>query len=85
MRPRNLQQLFVRAGCELPLFKSETKFESRTGWPSFLSLIEGTVGTKLDRSFLMERTDVHCRRCGNHCGRLKICETQVSRVLHSIT
>jgi peptide methionine sulfoxide reductase MsrB len=38
--------VFVCAGCELPLFKSETKFESRTGWPSFWSQIEGSVGTK---------------------------------------
>jgi peptide-methionine (R)-S-oxide reductase len=58
------------AGCELPLFKSETKFESGTGWPSFWSPIDGAVGTKLDRSFLMERTEVHCRRCGGHLGHV---------------
>ena len=62
--------VFVCAGCELPLFKSETKFESGTGWPSFWSPIEGAVGTKLDRSFLMERTEVHCRRCGGHLGHV---------------
>ncbi len=44
--------VFVCAGCELPLFKSETKFDSGTGWPSFWSPIEGAVGTKTDRSFL---------------------------------
>ena len=62
--------VFVCAGCELPLFKSETKFESGTGWPSFWSPIEGAVGTKSDRSFLMERTEVHCRRCGGHLGHV---------------
>ena len=50
--------VFVCGGCELPLFKSETKFESGTGWPSFWSPIEGAVRTKSDRSFLMERTEV---------------------------
>ena len=44
--------------------------ESRTGWPSFWSSIDGAVGTKLDRSFLMERTEVHCRRCGGHLGHV---------------
>jgi peptide-methionine (R)-S-oxide reductase len=62
--------VFACAGCELPLFKSETKFESGTGWPSFWSPIDGAVGTKLDRSFLTERTEVHCRRCGGHLGHV---------------
>ncbi len=62
--------VFVCAACELPLFKSATKFESGTGWPSFWSPIEGAVGTKLDRSLLMERTEVHCRRCGGHLGHV---------------
>ena len=62
--------IFVCAGCELPLFKSETKFESGTGWPSFWSPIEGAVRTKSDRSFLMERTEVRCRRCGGHLGHV---------------
>jgi peptide-methionine (R)-S-oxide reductase len=62
--------IFICAGCELPLFKSETKFESGTGWPSFWSPIEGAVGTKTDRSFLMDRTEVHCRRCGGHLGHV---------------
>jgi peptide-methionine (R)-S-oxide reductase len=62
--------VFACAGCELPLFKSETKFESGTGWPSFWSPIEGAVGTNVDRSFLMQRTEVHCRRCGGHLGHV---------------
>ena len=62
--------VFVCAGCELPLFKSETKFESGTGWPSFWSPIEDAVGTNIDRSFGMERTEVHCRRCGGHLGHV---------------
>ncbi|MGH6936088.1 MAG: peptide-methionine (R)-S-oxide reductase MsrB, partial [Methylocella sp.] len=61
---------FACAGCELPLFKSETKFESGTGWPSFWSPIEGAVGTKRNWSFGMQRTEVHCRRCGGHLGHV---------------
>jgi peptide-methionine (R)-S-oxide reductase len=62
--------VFVCVGCDLPLFKSETKFESGTGWPSFWSPIEGAVGTNVDRSYLMRRTEVHCRRCGGHLGHV---------------
>jgi peptide-methionine (R)-S-oxide reductase len=62
--------IFACAGCALPLFKSETKFDSGTGWPSFWSPIEGAVGTKTDRSLWMQRTEVHCRRCGGHLGHV---------------
>jgi peptide-methionine (R)-S-oxide reductase len=62
--------VYVCAGCELSLFKSETKFESGTGWPSFWAPIERAVGTTVDESFFMRRTEVHCRRCGGHLGHV---------------
>jgi peptide-methionine (R)-S-oxide reductase len=62
--------VFVCAACELPLFKSETKFESGTGWPSFFRPIEGAVSARVDNSLGMERTEVHCRRCGGHLGHV---------------
>jgi peptide-methionine (R)-S-oxide reductase len=61
---------FVCAGCDLPLFSSETKFESHTGWPSFTRPLVDAVGTAEDRSFLVTRTEVHCRRCGGHLGHV---------------
>ena len=62
--------VYTCAGCELPLFKSETKFDSGTGWPSFWTPIERAVGTSVDESFFMRRTEVHCRRCGGHLGHV---------------
>jgi peptide-methionine (R)-S-oxide reductase len=61
---------FVCAGCDLPLFKSDTKFESGTGWPSFYAPIRGAVAARADRSLGMVRTEVHCRRCGGHLGHV---------------
>ena len=61
---------FHCAGCGQPLFKSDDKFESGTGWPSFTSPIEGAVATTTDRTFGMSRTEVHCARCGGHLGHL---------------
>jgi peptide-methionine (R)-S-oxide reductase len=61
---------FACAGCDLPLFSSETKFESGTGWPSFWAPIENAVGQGKDTSYGMIREEVHCRRCGGHLGHV---------------
>ncbi|NNC38605.1 MAG: peptide-methionine (R)-S-oxide reductase [Acidimicrobiales bacterium] len=61
---------FACAGCALPLFTSETKYESGTGWPSFFQPIEGNVKTKRDFKLVIPRTEYHCRRCGGHQGHV---------------
>jgi peptide-methionine (R)-S-oxide reductase len=61
---------FVCAGCGKPLFASETKFESGTGWPSFYQPLEGAVATTEDHSLFMTRTEVHCADCGGHLGHV---------------
>ena len=61
---------FKCAGCGQPLFVSDRKFESGTGWPSFFAPLEGSIGTSTDRSFFMTRTEVHCSRCGGHLGHV---------------
>ena len=61
---------FACAGCALPLFASETKFESGTGWPSFWAPLDGAVGTSRDTTFGMVRTAVFCSRCGGHLGHV---------------
>ncbi len=61
---------FACAGCDLPLFSSETKFNSGTGWPSFYKPLDNAVATKTDRSFFMTRTEVHCSRCLGHLGHV---------------
>lgn len=58
------------AGCDLPLFSSETKYESGTGWPSFWTPLDDAIGTSEDKSLFMTRTEVHCRRCGGHLGHV---------------
>lgn len=61
---------FSCAACDLPLFASETKFESGTGWPSFYKALPNAVGESSDRSLVIPRTEVHCRRCGGHLGHV---------------
>ena len=62
--------IFACAGCDQPLFKSETKFDSGTGWPSFYDFIPGAIGTRNDSSFGMARIEVHCTNCGGHQGHV---------------
>ena len=61
---------FVCAACYLPLFTSDTKYESGTGWPSFYAPIEGRIDTKRDFRLIWPRTEYHCIRCGGHQGHL---------------
>lgn len=61
---------FVCAGCDLPLFRSEWKFESGTGWPSFYRVIPGAVGTKTDYKIGVPRKEYHCARCLGHQGHI---------------
>ena len=62
--------LFVCAGCELPLFQSQHKYESGTGWPSFHTPIEGALGSKTDFKLVLPRTEYHCARCEGHQGHV---------------
>jgi peptide-methionine (R)-S-oxide reductase len=61
---------FVCGGCGRALFDAAAKFESGTGWPSFIAPLPDAVGTREDRSFFMSRTEVHCAGCGGHLGHV---------------
>ena len=58
------------AGCDLPLFSSEAKFDSGTGWPSFWQPLSGAIATKVDFKLIIPRTEYHCSRCGGHQGHV---------------
>ncbi len=62
--------VFACAGCGYQLFRSETKYDSGTGWPSFHSPIPNAVGYRDDFSLFMRRTEVHCANCGGHLGHV---------------
>jgi len=61
---------FLCAACYLPLFSSDSKFDSGTGWPSFFRALEGRVGTRRDFKLVLPRTEYHCARCGGHQGHV---------------
>ena len=61
---------FHCAGCDQALFVNATKFESGTGWPSFFDPLPGATATSPDDSYFMQRTEVHCSRCGGHLGHV---------------
>ena len=62
--------IFVCAACYLPLFKSSSKYESGTGWPSFFSPVAGNLETRKDFKLILPRTEYHCARCGGHQGHI---------------
>jgi peptide-methionine (R)-S-oxide reductase len=62
--------VFVCLGCNLPLFTSEMKYESGTGWPSFFTTIPGVFGMSTDYKLILPRTEYHCIRCGGHHGHV---------------
>jgi peptide-methionine (R)-S-oxide reductase len=61
---------YVCKGCELPLFRSDWKYDSGTGWPSFFRAMEANVGTKTDYALGVPRTEYHCARCLGHQGHV---------------
>jgi peptide-methionine (R)-S-oxide reductase len=71
--PLNVEKregIFTCGGCGQPLFTSDTKYESGSGWPSFYRPIEGAIETTTDRTYGMTRVEVHCAQCGGHLGHV---------------
>ena len=71
--PLNVEKregMFACGGCGQPLFTSDTKYESGSGWPSFYRPLEGAIETTTDRSYGMTRVEVHCARCRGHLGHV---------------
>jgi peptide-methionine (R)-S-oxide reductase len=71
--PLNIEKragTFKCGACGQPLFTSDTKFESGTGWPSFYKPIDGAIETTTDSSYGMTRVEVHCSQCGGHLGHV---------------
>ena len=62
--------VYLCRGCGLPIFSSDTKFDSGTGWPSFHSAIDGSLETRTDYKLILPRTEYHCIRCGSHHGHV---------------
>ena len=62
--------VFACAGCALPLYASDTKFDSGTGWPSFWEAMPNAIGTREDKTLGMVRVECHCHRCGGHLGHI---------------
>lgn len=62
--------VFHCAGCAQPVYSSQAKYDSGTGWPSFWEALPDAIGTREDRSLVMVRTECHCRRCGGHFGHI---------------
>jgi peptide-methionine (R)-S-oxide reductase len=62
--------VFACAGCGLPLFTSRMKYDSGTGWPSFITHIPGHLATEKDFKLILPRTEYHCVRCGGHQGHV---------------
>ena len=61
---------YICAACYQPLFRSEAKYDSGTGWPSFFDPIPGSIETSLDFKLIYPRTEYHCIRCGGHQGHV---------------
>ena len=62
--------MYICAACHLPLFASEAKFDSGTGWPSFTQPLPGHIDTRKDFKLIWPRTEYHCARCGGHQGHV---------------